>query len=45
MAKAHKMEKSIQRLHGQYGMTPVNVRKVTTTVINASALFGAEIWW
>jgi hypothetical protein len=43
MAKAHKMEKSIQRLHSQYGMTPVNVRKVTTAVINVSGLFGVEI--
>jgi hypothetical protein len=45
MAKAREMEKSIQRLHGQYGMTQGNVRKVTTAVIQASALFGAEIWW
>jgi hypothetical protein len=39
------MEKNIFRLHGKYGMTPANVRKVTTTVIQALALFGLEVWW
>jgi hypothetical protein len=45
MAKAREMEKNISRLHGKYGMTPANVRKVTTTVIQALALFGLEVWW
>jgi hypothetical protein len=44
-AKARQMEKNIERLHGKYGLTPANVRKITTAVIQSSALFGSEIWW
>jgi hypothetical protein len=39
------MEKSIKRLNKEYGITPSSFRKVTTVVIKASALFGAEVWW
>lgn len=45
MAKARQIEKNIQRVHGQYGLTPANVRKITIAVDQSSALFGSGIRW
>jgi hypothetical protein len=45
MSKAYQTENQIKQLHNKFGMTTENVRKRMIVTVQASALFGSEIWW
>jgi len=45
MRKARQAEGRLRRLTGQFGMTPEHCRRILVSCVQASALFGSELWW
>jgi len=45
MKKARKAMHYIRRLTGQMGMCPDACRGTLVACVQASALYGAELWW
>jgi len=45
MKKARNAQTRLWRLAGQIGISPENCRRVQTACVQATALFGAELWW
>jgi len=45
MKKARNAQNRLRRLAGQVGLSPENCRRVLSACVQASALFGSELWW
>jgi len=45
MRKARQAEGRLRRLTGQFGLTPEHCRRIQVACVQASALFGWELWW
>jgi len=45
MRKARQAEGRLRRLTGQFGLTPEHCRRIQVACVQASALFGSELWW
>jgi len=45
MQKARQAEGRLRRLTDQFGLTPDHCRRTQVACVQASALFGSELWW
>ena len=45
MRKARQAEDRLRRFTGQFGLTPEHCRRIQVACVQASALFGSELWW
>jgi len=45
MRKARQAEGRLRRLTGQFGLTPEHCRRIQVACVQATALFGSELWW
>jgi hypothetical protein len=45
MSKTYRAEARVRSLRGKFGLSPENVRKIQVAVVQAVAVYGAELWW
>ena len=45
LKEGRKAKAKLHRLTGQMGLSPANCRKVMTACVQATAMFGSELWW
>jgi len=45
MRKARQAEGRLRSLTGQFRLTPEHCRRIQVACVQASALFGSELWW